>query len=514
MTIYFALLNQNIYWLLLLLTALIVAVTGLVLYFAKSKQASSFKQTIEHTNAKLAEIGERKMDYQGHVRAILDQGQVPELTAAYDNLLQHAKADYEEQYMPNPSPLATAIRQNRGYKGMLSGSISLPVILGLVSAILLIVCQQFLTGTSALMLAASLFPVLLGLGFTYLIQSSLVAMRIEIDYQIEHMLDLIHLALPVYNSDAASALLVDRFVRYNEQLSQSAKDLVGDAVILGVSENLEALMLRDVVPALTENSKLIAKLATTLTDEQTKKMDELAEHFSTAISSRLDSLILPIAEQVTNYSALMATNEERSQQGLEHFKLHREALDLVSAEIQASLQQLQTERGTWQEERRSLDTSLTALTEAGTRLTELQNSAADLLASRIGSLGDQLDRHMQESEKTLEKLYSVNDRLEGLLHDANEESLRTVTDYRVLGSEIKQAAKNMEQMNATLIENIGLLNRSLEDSVGGFREQLQTQVNSTLDDFDKGLAEVSLRLSHSVTEIRDTASDIHRLTER
>ncbi len=505
--------SPNFYWLLLLLASVLIGGLGISLFVLKTSQANQYQITLRDINDGLAEIKDRTMDNRDQISYLLRRSERRELIAAFDDLLSRAGTDYKNEWVPDPAPLAVAAKNTDSYRKLGGISFQAPSLAGLIATILLIVCQNFLTGSNPLMLASSLFPFLLGLSLTYLIQSAVKADRENIDFRIERLLERLKLILPVYSDEAASALLVERFVTYNQNLSESAKDLVASEVIAGVSQNLEELLERDVVPSLTRSSQTISDLARDLAGQQDNKMAELASSFSEQLTTQLNTLFEPVNKQLLTYVSMMEENQERVNESLRDFTMHRESLDLVSKDVSTSLECLRVERDGWQAERQALNEVLAQITEAGSKLIDLQNSAAETLADRLDALGINLDSFAESTASSLKQLADINSRLDDLLRDTNLENSKTVQDYRILSSEIMAAAKNMEQTNMVLASSVNELNTALADSVGGFRHQIQTQVNSTLEDFDRGLAEMSLRLSHSVTEIRDTVNSMNRLTD-
>lgn len=509
-----ALLNSpNLYWLLLMLAAVIVAFIGVGLYLIRSKQAGHMLEDLEKLRHSMNEVQGRSMEHLNYVSGQLRHSSLPKLDQSFQALELRSKQQFDGSYLEDPAALIAAVQNEDSYQKLHSPVALAPAIVGLLLTVALIFIQGLIDGQNALMLSSSCFPFILGLLFFYLLHTLSASSRDRIDFSAHRMLEQLKTVLPVYSDEAAASLLVERFVSYNDRLSQSAKDLVAEEVIRGVSEHMDTLLQRDLVPSLTKSSETIAALAQQLSEKQENGMSVLADEFSRQLRDRLTEHFDSLGAQFSAYSTIMAESQERVGESLNQFTEHRNSLDAVTAEVKSSLEAMQAERNAWQAERESQAQGLQRLADTAVSLSQEQNTAAAKLASHVMDLDSRLDQFLTQSTASIEELARIHHNLEKIHGESKEENSNTIRDYRVLNAEIKTAAKHMEAANKLLTEKIHDLNESLSNSVGLFKEQVQDQVHTTLDDFDKGLAEMSLRLSHSVTEIRDASNAILRQPE-
>lgn len=453
------LLSATTYWIALIIAAVLLVIVGMSLFILRAKQASKMQEQLQALSDGLDELGSSDMEHLTTLDRLIENSTLVELKKAYSSWVKHSKQQYKDEYLAEASLLKASLQNESFYSSQFAPTNVIPSILGLVLTVALIAFQNFLTGSDALMLSASLFPLFLGLLLHYLIHSSTSEDRKRLDFSIDTFIAEIKLKLPVYNPEASSALLISRFVSYNEQLSQSAKDLLASEVITGVESSLNESISRDIVPSLTRSSEDISQLANRLSTQQENGIDEL--------------------------------------KGL-------------SQEVLSALRDFQTERSSWDQERQMANESFKNLSEAANRLTDTQTSLSDVLGERITSLEEALNNHASNNKNALEQLVQIQSQLEKQLADEHQQSIDVLQDYHLLSTEIRQAAKQIELSNQDLSKNIAGLNNAIDNSISGYKEQLQSQVNHTLDDFDRGLAEMSLRLSHSATEVRDTANFISR----
>lgn len=506
------LISSTYYWMLLMLTSFIVAFVGTVFFVLRSKQASRLITNLVVADAELSKFSSSSMEQLSSVQKIIETIAVDSLTEEYKRLTIVSQEQYKDEYFVDPRSLNAAFKQSPDYIRLQSSSSQIVALIGLLLTVLLIAFQNFFTGSNALMLSSSAFPFLLGFLLTYLILSSTKADQQTIDYQLDRLYARIKMVLPIYDPEAASRLLVERFVSYNDMLSQSAKDLVADEVITAVSINLDTLLQKDLVPSLQQSSERLSQLAERLEEKQDQGMQLLASTFSEALTEKLEAQFKPMADQIHSYAGLMADSHKRTEDSIELFNQHRESLTHTSNAIEGSLQQLQEERVAWREEQQQLNQNINELSQASTALNDVQTSSLASFSERFDQVGEQLNRFTELNQMNQDKLLTLTTGFDALVRENMQENHKLLQDYRLLSAEIKSSSKQMEHSNLELASHLNRLSESLDASVNKFTTQIQQQVDGTLSDFDKGLAEMSLRLAHSATEMRDTANILNRQT--
>lgn len=506
------LITSNYYWMLLILTSFIVALTGIVFFIIRSKQAANLLRELGQVDRELADLDDASAENAEQVLRLLQKTGIEGLPDEFRRLMQQSKEVYKGEYFADPRSLVIAIQQSPVYLKLKSPTGQIAALIGLVLTVLLIAFQNFFTGSNALMLSSSAFPFLLGLLLMYLTLSVTQADQQSIDYQAERVYERIKMAIPVYDPEAASRLLIERFVSYNESLSQSARELVADEVVSGVSDNLNKILQKDLVPSLQASSERLNQLAERIEQKQDSGMRELAETFSTELTQKLIEQFGPMSEQIAGYAALMADSHKHAEASMELFDQHRESLGSTAAVIEESIKELRAERSAWHDEQQALNKGVEEFTASTTALNALQMSSMAEFAEQFEKMSLHLNRFAELNRDAQDKLVDLTSSFDTLVRDNLVENKQAVQDYRLLSSEIKSAAKHMELSNLELTTQLSRLSESLDESIGKFTTQIQHQVDGTLSDFDKGLAEMSLRLAHSATEMRDTANVIARQT--
>lgn len=504
------LIHASYYWLALILTSFIVALIGVLLFIQRSKRAVDLIDHLKQVDQELQQLDRLKMENTTAIAAILRENHLSELEDEMDRLGEQSSVQFGDEYFVDPRTVISTAKQLPAYRQLKANSNHLPLITGLVLTILLIAFQNFYTGSNALMLSSSTFPFLLGLLLSYLIISSASADEKSIDYQLDRVYEQIKMVVPVYNPEASSRLLIKNFVDYNDTLSKSAKELVASEVISGVSENLDSILKKDLLPSMKESSATLKDLADHLREKQENGMQSLATDFSAQLSQKLDDHFRPMGEQISHYTKQMDENHQRSEASMQLFNQHRESLDAITNEVRQTLDGMREERMLWRKEQEVLGQSLNELTLASNALNDLQLATTASLAEHFQTVADNLNRFTELNQEANNKLAAVTADFDALVRENMTENSHVLQDYRLLSTEIKTAARHMELSNSDLSQQLERLSESLDSSVLKFTTQIQNQVDGTLQDFDNGLAEMSLRLSHSATEMRDTANILSR----
>lgn len=316
--------------------------------------------------------------------------------------------------------------------------------------------------------------------------------------------------LPEFSSLSGNALLIDEFMRYDrrmtratEQLSDKVRDLSDQRLIETVSESIERVLERQVAPSLAESNAALARLCTELSERQDKGMEDLSARFSASLADTVAAAMKPMEAQVAAYSEQVAGAKDGMQLALAQYEDYRRQAGELDRRVTGHLEALEAQSRLWNQGLEGLRRVSADIAANNATMTELQSGSEAHLAGKIQLMAEAIENYGRLNEETLRHLRDENALLNKLLADTQAESGKVLAEYRHLTQRITISAMDIEKHNGEISANLEKLSVSLEDSVKHFSEQIKNGVDLTLGDFDNGLAELTERLSHSATAIRD-----------
>ena len=118
------------------------------------------------------------------------------------------------------------------------------------------------------------------------------------------------------------------------------------------------------------------------------------------------------------------------------------------------------------------------------------------------------------SQTNTDLVSQVSDTVIALVDTVAVGNSESVDKYRLLSTQITQAAMDMQEANNQLCQSLSTLNANLNHSVDHFSTGLSSTVNGTLGDFDRNLAEINGRLAASTAMVRDTVLGLSKTVEQ
>lgn len=319
--------------------------------------------------------------------------------------------------------------------------------------------------------------------------------------------------LPEYSERSGTALLIDEFMQYDRRMADSAallstkvEELSDQKLVDTVSESIERVLERQIAPALTESNQALSNLCVELTNKQSAGMEVLSREFSAALSHTITDSLQPLENQVKSYTDVVDHSKTALDMAFEQFANYRTQAEELDAKILSHISLLDEQSQRWNEGLSGLRTVSEHITANNQEMTKLQAGSEETLAGKLQMMADAIENFGQMNHDTMLNLRQENELLHKLLADTQAESSKVLSEYRHLTQRITLSAMDIEKHNGVISENITKLSSGLDDSVKHFTSQLQSGVDVTLTDFDTGLAELTERLSHSATAIRDSVA--------
>lgn len=320
-------------------------------------------------------------------------------------------------------------------------------------------------------------------------------------------------ALPEYSEHSGTALLIDEFRQYDRRMAESAtllsskvEQLNDHSLVEAVSGSIEKILERHIAPALTESNQALSKLCVELTDKQSSGMETLAQEFSASLATTITESMRPLEGQVKAYTDEVGHAKNSLALAFEQFDLYRQQAETLDSQVLSHIALLDDQSKQWNEGLSGLRSVSESISANNQEMTKLQGGSEETLAGKLAMMAEAIEQFGRMNQDTMQGLREENALLNKLLVDTQTESNKVLSEYRHLTQRITISAMDIEKHNGEISENIVKLSSGLDDSVKHFTSQLQSGVDVTLSDFDSGLAELTERLSHSATAIRDSVA--------
>lgn len=319
--------------------------------------------------------------------------------------------------------------------------------------------------------------------------------------------------LPEYSERSGTALLIDEFMQYDRRMSDSAallstkvEELSDQKLVDTVSESIERVLERQIAPALGESNRALSKLCVELSEKQSDGIANLSKEFSASLSETITASLRPLENQVKSYTDEVANSKNVLDMAFAQFDNYRGQAQQLDQQILAHIALLDEQSKRWNDGLAGLHEVSASISANNQEMTKLQGGSEETLAGRLSMMSEAIENFGQMNHETLLHLREENALLNKLLSDTQAESSKVLSEYRHLTQRITISAMDIEKHNGEISENIVKLSNGLDESVKHFTSQLQSGVDVTLSDFDSGLAELTERLSHSATAIRDSVA--------
>ncbi len=319
--------------------------------------------------------------------------------------------------------------------------------------------------------------------------------------------------LPEYSEHSGTALLIDEFKQYDRRmadsttlLSSKVEQLSDQNLVDAVSGSIEKILERHIAPALAESNQALSRLCVELTDKQSSGIETLSRDFSASLATTITESLRPLEGQVKAYTDEVGHAKNSLTMAFEQFDNYRKQADALDSQILSHIALLDDQSKQWNEGLSGLRTVSESISANNQEMTKLQGGSEETLAGKLAMMAEAIENFGQMNHDTMQGLREENALLNKLLIDTQAESSKVLSEYRHLTQRITISAMDIEKHNGEISENIVKLSTGLDDSVKHFTSQLQSGVDVTLSDFDSGLAELTERLSHSATAIRDSVA--------
>ena len=486
---------QIIHWIISGFIPLALMILAIIYIIANKVALAKIRPYIQDISRKTALLNGFGIELMPDLAEIFSHSGHAALKKSYNAMARDSETLYQGRWLPDPALhlnlnqlLSRSLQNSLNYKPAVA-IFSSGLLCGVAAALLQIqqpvdpasVAAALIWIPPVLALAAGLRLFIQARSSTQHLKADLLQMRLEIGRH-----------LPVFSDQAGIALVVDQMMKHDSKMdltlnefNQTVERLVESDMAEGIRRSVEQVLLESVAPPIQKSASTLSDLAVELTRRQEQGMHELASQFSAALSEELGRNLIPVSQELTKMTALMADVKNYIDYAMRALETTRTQSESVLNDTRDSLQVMAQAREDLSDDFAVFSEQLRFLSQTNDRLVSLQSGNEISLTGALQSLSDRLERHSRQLELSLaESAKSLE------LAEVLTETQRNSSDS-ILASMQKQQL----ELTAT--------SEALHNQIEHFLSSSDQYVNKTLQDFDNGLAEFVERLSYTIVEIRD-----------
>ncbi len=371
--------------------------------------------------------------------------------------------------------------------------------------------------------------------------------------------------IPVFNNESGTALLIDNFLTYDRDMKESVEHLSGKveqltdkALVLAVRESIETSIKDNIAPSIEESNRAMSDLADEYSRRQVEGLGELAAEFAHELTRSVRDQMAPFYYELNQYTTELNQSKNQVDLALDALDVYVERSTALQEHVDSSISTFNNTHGTWAKDATQFGLAVAQLSETGQKMLQAQSAGEVAMSKQLTALSTDLNSFAETVSTTLnlmiqentglkelvssteqasrellkdmsaqnakmletisqtntELVSQVSDTVISLVDTMTSENSESVDKYRLLSTQITQAAMDMQDANDQLHQSMSTLNANLNHSVDHFSTGLSSTVNGTLGDFDRNLAEINGRLAASTAMVRDTVSGLSKTVEQ
>lgn len=435
---------------------------------------------------------------------------------------------YQDRWLPDPD---LYLSSGQIFSALQNSSLSLKpgarlLSIGLLGSLISLLLQNQYPPVSQIpSLALILSPLVVGLILCLILWSESVYQGHVIRNFAVELKRLLASRLPVFSDQAGLSLMIDQFMSYDRDMNASlqafnktAARLAESDMAEGIRRSVEQVLLDSVAPSIQSSAAVLKDLSSELTKRQEQGMQELASQFANALASDMASHLRPVNKEITQMTSLMSDVRNYIDYAMRALETVREESATLLKDAQTSLSQMADTRTEMSEEYKRASEQLERLTASTSHMADIQQNNEAGLAKSVADLAGQLDSHSASLNKLVSEATQAMQEAQASANQQQDSAQTHIADMnehvRLLSEEL--GGKITELLNqvdgetsavarhaADIGARLGALNETLAQSLNDFSRESADYVQSTLQDFDKNLAELVRRMTQATVEIRD-----------
>jgi hypothetical protein len=259
-------------------------------------------------------------------------------------------------------------------------------------------------------------------------------------------------------------------------ISGNFNRLIGNDLIPVITRAFENSINNQIVPPVESMRKTVLQLAEIAMENQTEMMQKIIDNFVNNMNTSLSGQFETLGKSIHNsVDALTKTKEN---------------LDLLIMELIKSIG-----------DQREINSNSGLI--AGT----IAQYHTEILKSNI-NLAESLERLNHFSGTLSEAADTSRELLEGMAEQQLKFQQENNNYFMGMLEHMDTQVRNTGMYTKEITDGIGELNWRLGDTVREFNDQVHSGLERTFNDFDAGLGEICMRLSGTITLIKDSIDDL------
>ena len=504
------------YWILLILLS--VAIIGIsAFYYLKNKNFHmNFSQTLLEMAASIRELQRYSIDNLNDVTDILDSSEYTLLSDAAYKLKNDSSRLYSEQWISDPEEVFASkkILNKVQYNSYSFETCIYLLTTGILSSLMLLILNLGMNGDRKFMGTLSLIPLFASFICSIILALDIKKRREDLERNLLHLSESIKERVPVFRELAGTAALIEAFFRYDRSMSNSVaelssiiQDLASKKIAEQVGENIKQSLENELLPVIVDSANSLNTAAKNLESERNEGLSKLADQYSTAITSSMETHLQPFYQELENmanniYESNKST--ELSLQSIENFR--NESINLQTR-LTSSLDALKQANETWTVNLAAIASSTATLSQISNRLSEQQVKNESELSNSLKLLQSDINKFERNFSALNEALSKNNEQVLQRLENSTVDNEKLLLSIKDLGAIFNEQSQALNKQSLEIASEVQNLNSGLNASIQNFSAGINAGVLNVLEDFDNSLAEITDRLSNTTAEIDDTVDN-------
>lgn len=473
---------------------LMVVVTVIYLSISQYTLASS-RPFLSYGNQEIAKLEGFGMDLLPALSEIFRQMNQPRLMDAHDSMIRDSKQLHQERWLPDPAQqfsmekiFAKPLRNSLSLRPA-AAIISSGLLCSVIGALLQLQLQVNDTGTAA---ALIWIPAVIALAAGILLAVQAKSVTTTLSRDLQQLCLNIGRHLPVFNEQAGMALMIDQMMRHDSKMdatlvdfNQTVQRLAESDMAEGIRRSVEQVLLESVAPPIQQSAATLSDLAVELSKRQEQGMQDLADRFSSAVTTEISRHLGPVNQELSKMTTLMSDVKNYIDYAMKALEMTRMQSEALLNDTRDSMQVIAQAREDLSDDFAVFSEQLRFLGQTNERMANMQSGHETTLTGILQELNDRLEQHS------------------GQLASALTESGQSLVLAGKLTETQKQASSDVLGMMQKQQEELARISQIIQTQIEQFTHSSDQYVKQTLQAFDQGLAEFVERLSFTAVEIRD-----------
>ncbi len=506
----------NIYWIMLVVFTAMIIGLGVYNYIKNRNFHLDFTQTLHEVSDSIGELDHYRIENLDDVVDMMDNTPYPLLSSAAFKLKADSDRLYQKQWISDPDEvLQTEKVLTKGQ--YFSYTYELPIYIistGILVSLLFLVMGLGISAERSEVNAYALIPLIAGLISAAFLSIQIKKNKDDLHRNLNYLSENIKDRVPVFRELAGTAALIESFFRYDRSMSDSVarlagvvEDLTSNRIADKIAENVKIVMQKEVTPSIVSATDSLKTSADELEKERTSGLNKLADQYSAAVTSSMETHLQPFYQELEN----LATNVFESNKSVE---LSLEAIDKYRSEsvelqnrLTKTLESLNMANRTWSENLEKIANNVEGLNTSSQRMNDMQVSTENKMNSSIQRLNDVFNSLETNLVDLNARIYEQNSDQLSKFELSNADNTALYENIRELGLAFAKQSDYLNKQNTNIQDEVKQLNDGLNASVQNFTKGINSGVIEVLDEFDNNLAEITNRLSDTTAEINDSVQN-------